>query len=193
MPNWCSNFATFRHKDPDQLVKMAKAIDDDELFNAFVPMPEELKGTEGLAGNDRELEAKYGASDWYSWAVGNWGTKWDASDAIINYKDDECIELSFETAWSPPEGFYARLMDLGWDVDAYYYEPGMSFCGHWADGCDEAYEIPATSEETRNTIPQDIDDMFAISESQAEYEEQENEELTEWLKEGIEAKKLETA
>jgi hypothetical protein len=42
-------------------------------------------------------------------------------------------------------------------------------------------------------IGNELDDMFGISESMAEYEaENEEEELTEWLKDGVETRKLET-
>jgi hypothetical protein len=37
-------------------------------------------------------------------------------------------------------------------------------------------------------IGAELDDMFNISESMAEYED-ENEELTEWIKDGVEARK----
>jgi ribosomal protein S10 len=40
-------------------------------------------------------------------------------------------------------------------------------------------------------LPQDLDDFFAISESQAEWEaeNEDEEELTEWIKDGLEARK----
>ena len=191
MPNWCSNYATFRHKDPDQVQKLVSAIDDDCLFNTFVPLPDELKETDGLKGDDPELIKKYGAADWYNWNVNNWGTKWDASDAMINNKTADQVSVSFETAWSPPTSFYEHMLDQGWEVMAYYYEPGMNYCGSWDNGHNDDYEIPATSTETREQIPEEIDDMFAISESQEAYEEENREELTAWIQDGVEARKEE--
>ena len=45
----------------------------------------------------------------------------------------------------------------------------------------------------RSAIGDELDDMFGISESMAEYEaENEEEELTEWLKDGAEKRNLET-
>jgi hypothetical protein len=38
-------------------------------------------------------------------------------------------------------------------------------------------------------IGDELDDMFGISESMAEYEAENEEELTEWLKDGVEQKK----
>jgi hypothetical protein len=77
-------------------------------------------------------------------------------------------------------------------VTLYYYEPGMGYCGKWEDGCDEFVEYSGeTSETVRSAIGDELDDMFGISESMAEYEAEndEDEELTEWIKEGAEARK----
>ena len=54
---------------------------------------------------EEEAELKrIGHSDWYSWSVANWGTKWNACRAI---EDQSCIEygsveITFETAWDAP-------------------------------------------------------------------------------------------
>jgi hypothetical protein len=84
------------------------------------------------------------------------------------------------------------LTEQGFEVTLYYYEPGMGFCGKWHDGDDEYIEYSdETSETVRAAIGDELDDMFGISESMADYEaenEEEEEELTEWIKEGIESK-----
>lgn len=41
---------------------------------------------------------EYGHTDWYSWCVEKWGTKWNAYDC----SDWTENALSFYTAWSPP-------------------------------------------------------------------------------------------
>jgi hypothetical protein len=77
-------------------------------------------------------------------------------------------------------------------VVLYYYEPGMGYCGKFEDGYDEYYEYSDENSKTvRTAIGSDLDDMFGISESMAEYEaENEEEELTEWIKDGAEKKAL---
>jgi len=84
------------------------------------------------------------------------------------------------------------LTEQGFEVTLYYYEPGMGFCGKWQDGDDEYIEYTDENSETvRAAIGDELDDMFGISESMADYEaenEEEEEELTEWIKEGIESK-----
>jgi hypothetical protein len=84
------------------------------------------------------------------------------------------------------------LVEQGFEVVLYYYEPGMGYCGKWEDGFDEYYEYSGENSKTvRAAIGSDLDDMFGISESMAEYEadNEEDEDLTEWLKDGIEQKK----
>ncbi len=46
----------------------------------------------------------YGYTDWYKWAVENWGTKWNAYE--IEIKDNI---ISFETAWSSPKKIFKAL------------------------------------------------------------------------------------
>jgi hypothetical protein len=41
---------------------------------------------------------KYGAPDWYEWAIENWGTKWNAYSIEVRSEDT----IKFETAWSHP-------------------------------------------------------------------------------------------
>ena len=55
----------------------------------------------------------------------------------------------------------------------------MAFCGRYEDGCDEAYEYGGLSaDEIEDDIPDDINEMFSISEYRREWEEEnaENEE-----------------
>jgi hypothetical protein len=83
------------------------------------------------------------------------------------------------------------LAEQGFDVTLYYYEPGMGYVGKWEDGCDDCYEYEGeTSKTVRAAIGDELDDMFGISETMAEYEaeNEEEEDLTEWLKDGIDKK-----
>jgi len=46
---------------------------------------------------------KYGYHNWYEWSLANWGTKWDVGNEIhISCIEDEKLEFSISTAWSPP-------------------------------------------------------------------------------------------
>jgi len=204
MPNWCSNHVTVRGTDPVEIERLSQAFADGKFCNAVRPIPEELNNPDtGSFGGDNaedkvqlraELVAKYGYSGWYDWCVANWGTKWDVGDDSNLELDEDGLGFSgsFDSAWSPPIGVMEALTEQGFEVTLYYYEPGMGFCGKWQDGDDEYIEYTDENSETvRAAIGDELDDMFGISESMADYEaenEEEEEELTEWIKEGIESK-----
>lgn len=163
MPNWCMNTVTFKHEDPKEITRLQEAFTRDELLSEFAPNPN---------GKDSE--------DWYSHNINQWGTKWDVGGEadMIHEKTENSIMLTFDSAWSPPVRFYEVMEELGWEIKAYYYEPGMAFCGKYTTGYgDEYYDVPETSDEVVEEIPEDIDEMFSISETVANYEsENENEE-----------------
>ena len=141
MPNWCYNTVSVSHDDPAMIQRFIKATEDECLLNEFHPMPEELKGTTSPSPTNDSLVEKYGASDWYSWSVNNWGTKWDITNAYVGCDDEKSATASFDTAWSPPIEFYEKLVELGFDVDATYTEEGMGFAGHYVNGDDEYIDL----------------------------------------------------
>jgi hypothetical protein len=204
MPNWCSNHITVRGTDPVAIKRLADAFDAGEFCGTVVPMPEELNITSGCLGDgdeQKELEAKsaanlekYGYANWYDFNVANWGTKWEISgDGATAEIEEDGLSFSapFESAWSPPIGVCEALIEQGFEVTLYYYESGMGFVGKWEDGCDDCYEYGGENSATvRAVIGDELDDMFGISESMAEYEaeNEDSEELTEWIKDGVTAR-----
>ena len=177
MPNWCSNHITVRGTDPVAIKRLADAFDAGEFCGTVVPMPEELNITSGSLGDpveQAELEAKsaanlekHGYANWYDFNVANWGTKWEIGgngDTAEIEDDGLTFSASFESAWSPPIGVCEALLEQGFDVTLYYYEPGMGFVGKWEDGCDDYYEYAGeTSTTVRAAIGDELDNMFGIS------------------------------
>jgi hypothetical protein len=201
MPNWCSNHITVRGSNQAEIQRLAKALSEGEFCHAVIPTPKDLTDTvSGFVGEaqraaheaqmDRNV-ALYGYKDWYAFQTANWGTKWDVSCDSVGI-DDDGLGFSgvFESAWSPPMGIAAALVEQGYEVTLYYYEPGMGFVGKFEDGSDDYYEYNGENSKTvRAAIGDELDDMFGISESMAEYEAENEEELTEWLKDGVEQNK----
>jgi hypothetical protein len=186
MPNWCSNTVEIAHEDPAMLKRAVDAFNRGELLNEFIPVPKELQIVAGRVGDDsnpdqialeaaeqRNLE-KFGYKTWYDFCVNEWGTKWDIGgngDEVTIEEGQTDTTLCFESAWSPPCDAYAKLLDLGFSIRAYYYEPGMAFAGIWDNGDDDFYEYGGmTSEQVAEEFPSALDEMFGISESMAEYE-----------------------
>jgi hypothetical protein len=171
MPNWCDNLATI--SGPSHIIKEIKQIlesDDPELLNYMVPQP--------------KFE---GDQDWYNWNVTNWGTKWDISSVYINdCDDDEYITFNFSSAWAPPVSAFetwARGED-GVTFQLDYFEPGVEFVGtaiydgeYFDDECVDSTSNPEYYKDKAR------DDWG--------WEDEEDEEpLTEWYKQGVEDKGL---
>lgn len=97
----------------------------------------------------------YGATDWYTWSILNWGTKWCASQVTVhlntvksagttvNCDDVPTLILTMDTAWSEPTGIINHLINAGLDVmGGVIYEDGDEFApigNH--DGFDEHFEL----------------------------------------------------
>ena len=197
MPNWCDNQITIT--GPSSVIDKIEKIVNEESNNAengllqfFHPMPKELLETEAgpLAKTKKEKQArqarklKFGAENWYDWRVNNWGTTWEVCefygvdkqpDALIG---DSTITFAFSSAWSPPIGAYEKFLENNPDcfIRAYYYEGGCDFMGLWEDGVDDCYapsDYKSTDDFWQDGIGSTLDDTFNITESMAEYEQEE--------------------
>lgn len=156
MPNWCSNSLTLSHTVPAMIDKAAAGFTDGRLLETFIPYEGEWN---------------------YEWCVANWGTKWDVGgdNGYIRLNANK-LKLSFDSAWAPPTEAYRKMEELGFRVEAMYYEPGMCFCGIYADGSDDYYEYnDMTAEEASNTLPVELDEEFGISDQMAEWEQEQQE------------------
>ena len=81
--------------------------------------------------------------------------------------------LGFDSAWSPPIAAYEKLTEMGFRIRAMYSEPGMCYAGVWEDGVDDYYEYSGmSSTEVAEQLPVELDEAFCISESMAEWEEE---------------------
>lgn len=201
MPNWCNNNLTLEHDDPEMIRRAHEAIERGELLNEFIPVPEDLQIVAGRVGDgdeQKELERKtaenvekYGYGNWYDYCVGEWGTKWDIGEQGCSdvHPDGKMMHASFDSAWSPPVQAYEKLEQLGFRVNAMFYEPGMAFAGSYADGCCDDFEISGMSADDIERDYPELDEAFGISECMREYEAENEEELTEWIKDGVEQKK----
>ena len=175
MPNWCNNTLTLTHDDPAMIDRAVKAFEEGKLLQEFIPCPEPLKQTiagfmpEGyereLHEFTQQLNVKYFKySNWYDFNNAEWGTKWDVgnADSYVNRSSPTSAEFGFESAWSPPTAAYEKLQEMGFGVQAYYWEPGMSFCGRHDENGDEYYEVRNLDDAKQ--LPGDIESNFNIIE-----------------------------
>lgn len=201
MPNWCSNNLVLTHEDPAMIQRAYDALERGEFLQEFIPVPKELTDTvSGFHGDPEEqakLEAQtkrnveqFGYGNWYDYCVGEWGTKWDVGEQGCSdvHPEGKMLHAHFDSAWSPPLSAYEKLEALGFGVEAMFYEGGMGFAGTYNDGCCDDIELEGMSADDVEREYPELDECFGISESMREYEAENEEELTAWIKEGVEAR-----
>jgi hypothetical protein len=176
------------------------ALERGEFLNEFIPVPEDLQITSGFLGDlveQKELERKtaenlkkYGYGNWYDYCVGEWGTKWDVGQdgASDIHPDGKTLHTYFDSAWAPPVNAYDKLVELGFGVNAMYHEGGMGFAGIYDEGGDQEINLEGMSADEIEQEYPELDEAFGISESIREYEAENEEELTAWIKDGAEKK-----
>ena len=150
MPNWCRNRVTVFGKEED-ISKISEIFSDKKsIFDHIIKSPDwkRLPNEKGEFPKLRQELNKDGSvfyetydfpdgkndDRWYHWNIQNWGTKWDitADSVEIELEDSEMLEVSFDTAWSPPEPICKRLREMFPDssFSRFYDEPGMEFAGY---------------------------------------------------------------
>ena len=190
MPNWCNNSVTIAHEDPAMIIRAKEAFVEGKFLNEFVPIPESLHIVSGSvplaeqAEHEAQMKANieaHGYKDWYDFSVNEWGTKWDVGDGDgINEVTENSLTIYFDSAWAPPIAAYSKMEDMGFKIDALYYEPGMAFCGRYTEGVDDYYEYGGmNSEQAEQMLPKEINEAFCITEDMAMWEEENKEEENE--------------
>ena len=149
MPNWCYNRVT-AYGNEDKIKEIEKIFESKTPFNDIFPQPD-WKNTPNKNGELPKLEQHKnpktgeiifetynfpdGTNDdrWYSWRIDNWDTKWEASQVEIELDDSEILRVTFDTAWSPPEGVMTKLREKFPDVtfQCFYDEPGCESAGYY--------------------------------------------------------------
>ena len=148
MPNHCYNRVTFYSDNTEEVAKLKKIFEDENCFGQIIPEPDwdnlplMSKDVEGIVYNrgdvgELPVDGRFrstGRQDdrWYDWRVQNWDTKWDAYDVSIDDDDPEQLEVSFNTAWSPPEAICNQIREDYPDVSVswFYDEPGCEIAGY---------------------------------------------------------------
>ena len=162
MPNHCYNRVTIYSSGNDtdetraQIAKIKAIFEDEEVFGQIIPEPDWANTP--LLTSDNRFGTKYGndgelpqyvdcsvsgkklvfkSTDitdqrWYDWRLANWDTKWDAYDLTVEDEDPDQLEVTFNTAWSPPEAICNELREQYPDLSVswFYDEPGCEIAGY---------------------------------------------------------------
>jgi len=159
MPNWCRNTLWVSHENKDRLTELRVAIAGSEMCNFVLPEPDYK--TTPVAHTFPEIQARFAKTEeekakaianeptiredsWYDWRVQNWGTKWDIdmTGEDIHHNDDGSFSISFDSAWSPPIGVFNELIEMGFKIQAEWYESGMCFGGILTNDEQHEFNIP---------------------------------------------------
>ena len=141
-----------------QIQKIKQMFEDENCFTQIIPEPDWLNtplmssdmpkydwdkplGKVGELpmdvqedyGISRRFQSTGRADDrWYDWRVQNWDTKWDCYDVEVIDEDHDCVEIQFDTAWSPPEAICNKIREDFPDIAIswFYDEPGCEIAGY---------------------------------------------------------------
>ena len=158
MPNHCYNRVTIynaydNEKSREQIAKLREIFEGESIFSQIIPEPNWYQTP--LLSSDIHYGQKYGEvgelpqyvedpwkrlvfkstgitdQRWYDWRLCNWDTKWDAYDVSVEDDDPDQLEVTFNTAWSPPEGICNQIREDYPDVSVswFYDEPGCEMAG----------------------------------------------------------------
>lgn len=161
MPNWVENDLYFQGKEVKKILAFIANKEKETVFDfdKVIPYPEPYRSMDERVENFRDelvsagddpvsrqiIVKKYGAtsddyfgglkdgfnSGGYEWCIENWGTKWNAKEAWIIVQSKDEVQLTFDTAWSPPLPIIKRLSELFPEHTFVlnYYEGLMGFQG----------------------------------------------------------------
>ena len=159
MPNWTYNRVRVRGDDSEKIQEVKKLFEGENPFHALIPEPDwkviplteeyakpysfsDPRGEIGelpvqpdpnTKGWDCPKFASTGRQDdrWYDWRNRYWGTKWGACDIEITQDDEDFLEITFNTAWSPPEPIVHALRSKYECRDEESYNNGKYLSVSW--------------------------------------------------------------
>lgn len=114
-----NQFASDKDKEESitiQMIDTSKEVEDYSFINFVAPTEEDY------------------LNGWYDWNCNHWGTKWDVCDFQEPFEltpDDDAINYTFCTAWSPCEPVIDAISKAFTDLEFQYSyeEDGMQFAG----------------------------------------------------------------
>jgi hypothetical protein len=184
MPNHCYNKLTIGGSR-ELVDRLKEAVNDgDEVrvsAHKIIPMPFELrcysspvyKNGKLDTAKAAELVAKYGAENWYDWAIKNWGTKWGMYE-FTDWEDQSWIvgnekigssSIVFNSAWSPPSLVIKALSIYFPDLSVVleYCEPGMQFAGKVEFHAGVAEDVMEVTHAAEPQAYNDFADLFGLT------------------------------
>lgn len=155
------------HVTPNRPDETGFGISEDKPFNLGITQK-----------TSTSLIKKYGANDWYQWAVAKWGTKWDCYDVNQTGGPDDgdgdgtsIASFYYETAWAPATKLWLTVSEEYPTLNFYheYCDEGGGFVGSESI----KYGVVVNEEE----LEWDSDDGKTLREGLGRYSEEDEDEL----------------
>ena len=156
MPNWTYNRVRIKGDDSKTIQEVKELFEGENPFNSLIPEPdwtvlplseEYLTGAFYPRGELGELPtppdptknwdfpkfASTGQQDdrWYDWRLKHWGTKWPACEVKITQDDTDYLEVTFDTAWCPPQEICEALRSKYENKSEQSYSNGLFISVNW--------------------------------------------------------------
>ena len=154
MPNWTYNRVRVRGDDSKTIQEVKELFEGENPFNSLIPEPDWavtplsenyekshgylVRGELGeLPVPSTNIRGSYfkstGQADdrWYDWRLKHWGTKWPACEVKITQDDTDFLEVTFDTAWSPPEEICQALRSKYENKSVDSYSNGLFISVNW--------------------------------------------------------------
>lgn len=180
--------------DGEELDRLQKAIETNNLLRTYLPIPEkmiavptwssknlsrsEIIKRETLQNMNLALTGYKSTSDFIKF---RWGTKWDIyPDTKIKRLNGWKLTAVIETAWDAPVPLFRYLSGLGMDIDALFIDEVPNFIGFYNSYEGSGYlkinqylDLPKCNKKSRNIYTRFKNEMnfdvFAHIESLKQY------------------------
>ena len=150
MANWVSNEITITWKKEklEELMKPVFESNDVGLFEVIVPIEDQYSQT---------------------WAVRNWGTKWDCTrEDMTAAIEGDCLTIKTATASAPPVAAMDALLQMmaedGGEYELMYFDSASQTVGIVVNGADEDFDLSlyGSTEEMKDNVPEVLVDAFDL-------------------------------
>ena len=154
MPNWTFNRVRIKGDDSKTIQEVKELFEGENPFNDLIPEPDwtvtplsELHENNSICVKRGELgELPVPSTDirgshfkstgqaddrWYDWRLEHWGTKWRACEVKITEDDTDFLEVTFDTAWCPPEEICQALRSKYENKSEQSYHNGLFISVNW--------------------------------------------------------------
>ena len=122
MPNHTTNKLRIYTEKPLEVINRFTSLSTVEENYRYLDLAKCVTPPNTDAYNDIYVERQSEISDdptfWHTWNCKNWGTKWNTYECDLEWIDtsaggtESFVEISFQTAWSPPEKAIDAMFDI---------------------------------------------------------------------------------